>query len=61
MKTDPRKKSLLVSTEIAAELRAEAARLKTPISRVAQQAWRIAREHIRSFPSAPGYEQKGQC
>ncbi len=50
-KTDKRKQSLYFPEEMLEEIKKEALRLDRSMSWIVQQAWRIARETIRKYPS----------
>jgi len=45
--------SLLLPPEVVEEMRREAERLGVSVSRVAQEAWRKAREKVRGYPDLP--------
>jgi uncharacterized small protein (TIGR04563 family) len=49
--TDKRKQSLYFPEDMLAEIKREALRQDRSLSWIVQQAWRIAREEIRKFPS----------
>ncbi len=49
--TDKRKQSLYFPEEMLTEIKREAVRQDRSLSWIVQQAWRIAREEIRKFPS----------
>ena len=49
--TDSRKQSLYFPEEMLQEIQAEANRQDRSLSWLVQQAWRIARDDIRRFPS----------
>jgi uncharacterized small protein (TIGR04563 family) len=49
--TDKRKQSLYFPEEMLKEIQEEANRQDRSLSWVVQQAWKIARERIRSFPA----------
>ena len=49
--TDKRKQSLYFPEEMLREIQEEATRQDRSLSWVVQQAWRIARERIKSFPA----------
>lgn len=51
---DKRKQSLYFPDEMLEEIRAEADRMGTSMSRVIQDAWRRAREVIKRYPGADG-------
>lgn len=48
---DARKASVYLPADAYEELRRQAARLDRSVSWVMQQAWRVARQHLRSAPS----------
>lgn len=48
---DKRKQSLYFPEDMLAEIQSEATRQDRSISWIVQQAWKIAREKIKSFPS----------
>lgn len=48
---DKRKQSLYFPEEMLAEIKREALRQDRSLSWIVQQAWRIAREEIKKFPS----------
>ena len=50
-KTDKRKQSLYFPEEMLREIQAEANRQDRSLSWIVQQAWRVAREEIKRFPS----------
>lgn len=50
-KTDKRKQSLYFPEEMLREIQAEANRQDRSLSWIVQQAWRVAREEIKKFPS----------
>ncbi len=59
--TDKRKQSLYFPEEMLKEIQEEATRQDRSLSWVVQQAWKIARDRIKSFPavndvSGPGDE-----
>jgi uncharacterized small protein (TIGR04563 family) len=49
--TDKRKQSLYFPEEMLREIQAEAVRQDRSLSWIVQQAWRIARDEVRRFPS----------
>ncbi|HKD42847.1 MAG TPA: TIGR04563 family protein [Myxococcaceae bacterium] len=49
--TDKRKQSLYFPEEMLREIQEEANRQDRSLSWVVQQAWKIARERIKSFPA----------
>ena len=49
--TDKRKQSLYFPEEMLKEIQEEANRQDRSLSWVVQQAWKIARERIKSFPA----------
>jgi len=49
--TDKRKQSLYFPEDMLAEIKREALRQDRSLSWIVQQAWRIARENIKKFPS----------
>ena len=49
--TDKRKQSLYFPEDMLSEIKREALRQDRSLSWIVQQAWRIAREEIRKFPS----------
>ncbi|HOX43139.1 MAG TPA: TIGR04563 family protein [Myxococcota bacterium] len=49
--TDKRKQSLYFPEDMLAEIKREALRQDRSLSWIVQQAWRIAREDIKKFPS----------
>ena len=49
--TDKRKQSLYFPEKMLTEIKNEALRQDRSLSWIVQQAWRIARDHIRQFPS----------
>ena len=49
--TDKRKQSLYFPEEMLSEIEREAKRQDRSMSWIVQQAWRIAREEIKKFPS----------
>ena len=49
--TDKQKQSLYFPENMLREIMNEANRLDRSLSWMVQQAWRLAREHVRSFPS----------
>ncbi len=49
--TDKRKQSLYFPEEMLKEIQEEANRQDRSLSWVVQQAWKIARDRIRSFPA----------
>jgi uncharacterized small protein (TIGR04563 family) len=49
--TDKRKQSLYFPEEMLTDIKKEALRQDRSLSWIVQQAWRIAREEIRKFPS----------
>lgn len=49
--TDRRKQSLYFPRSMLEEIEKEAQRLDRPLSWVVQQAWRIARLQVMTFPS----------
>jgi uncharacterized small protein (TIGR04563 family) len=49
--TDKRKQSLYFPEEMLKEIQEEATRQDRSLSWVVQQAWKIARERIKSFPA----------
>jgi uncharacterized small protein (TIGR04563 family) len=49
--TDKRKQSLYFPEEMLKEIQEEANRQDRSLSWVVQQAWKIAREKIKSFPA----------
>lgn len=49
--TDKRKQSLYFPEDMLAEIKREALRQDRSLSWIVQQAWRLAREEIRKFPS----------
>lgn len=52
MKTaEKRKQSLYFPVEMLDEMHREAERLERPVSWIIQQAWRLSREAISSFPA----------
>ena len=51
VQTDKRKQSLYFPEEMLSEIKREALRQDRSLSWIVQQAWRIAREDIRKFPS----------
>ena len=50
-RTDKRKQSLYFPEEMLKEIQLEANRQDRSLSWIVQQAWRIAREEIKRFPS----------
>ncbi len=50
-RTDKRKQSLYFPEEMLKEIQHEANRQDRSLSWIVQQAWRIAREEIKRFPS----------
>ena len=48
---DKRKQSLYFPEEMLAEIKREALRQDRSLSWIVQQAWRIARDEIKKFPS----------
>jgi uncharacterized small protein (TIGR04563 family) len=50
-RTDKRKQSLYFPEEMLKEIQLEANRQDRSLSWIVQQAWRIARDEIRRFPS----------
>jgi uncharacterized small protein (TIGR04563 family) len=50
-RTDNRKQSLYFPEEMLDEIQREANRQDRSLSWIVQQAWRIAREEIKRFPS----------
>jgi uncharacterized small protein (TIGR04563 family) len=48
---DKRKQSLYFPEDMLADIKREALRQDRSLSWIVQQAWRIAREEIRKFPS----------
>jgi uncharacterized small protein (TIGR04563 family) len=51
VQTDKRKQSLYFPEEMLSEIKREALRQDRSLSWIVQQAWRIARDDIRKFPS----------
>ena len=49
--TDKRKQSLYFPAEMLQQIKAEANRQDRSLSWIVQQAWRVARDKVRSFPS----------
>ena len=49
--TDKRKQSLYFPEEMLSDIKKEALRQDRSLSWIVQQAWRIAKEEIRRFPS----------
>jgi uncharacterized small protein (TIGR04563 family) len=49
--TDKRKQSLYFPEEMLADIKKEALRQDRSLSWIVQQAWRIARDEIKKFPS----------
>ena len=49
--TDKRKQSLYFPKEMLKEIQSEAIRQDRSLSWIVQQAWRVARKKIQSFPS----------
>ena len=49
--TDKRKQSLYFPEDMLTDIKKEALRQDRSLSWIVQQAWRIAREDIRKFPS----------
>lgn len=50
-KSDKRKQSLYFPEQMLKEIQHEAARQDRSLSWIVQKAWKIAREHIRKYPS----------
>ena len=50
-KTDKRKQSLYFPEDMLREIQGEANRQDRSLSWIVQQAWRVAREEIKRFPS----------
>jgi uncharacterized small protein (TIGR04563 family) len=49
---DKRKQSLYFPEEMLAEIKQEATRLDRSLSWVVQQAWKVARQKLKSFPAS---------
>jgi uncharacterized small protein (TIGR04563 family) len=49
--TDKRKQSLYFPEDMLADIKKEALRQDRSLSWIVQQAWRIARDEIKKFPS----------
>lgn len=50
MKTDKKKQSLYFPVSMLSEMQREAERQERPLSWIMQQAWKLSRERIQSYP-----------
>lgn len=53
--TEKRKQSLYFPVDMLDEMNRESSRQERPLSWLMQQAWKLAREQIASFPSVNDY------
>jgi uncharacterized small protein (TIGR04563 family) len=54
---DSRKQSIYLPEDLLAEVRAEAQRQDRSVSWLLQQAWKVARERLKTLPGVPGSDE----